>query len=92
MAPRKYTYYTFTGRDPVIDETWALVQDRLENGSGQKRGALKRFADEANISTTTLYNMKKKKTRNAYYSTIANLWSACGRRTITINPKARGDK
>lgn len=87
--PRKqkpYTYYRFSNYDPVIQKTIAMIDDKI-GGDGRANSAktYRAFAEDAGISTTTLYNWRRRKTRRPSFSTIAACWAAAGRKTIDIS-------
>lgn len=79
---KPYTYYPFRQYDPILEKTLALIEDRLTSSAGQK--TMKAFAEDANVSTTTLSNWKRRKVRRPSFSTVAACWAAAGRRTIDI--------
>lgn len=84
--PRKqkpYTYYRFSNYDPVIQKTIAMIDDRIGANTGAKSYAA--FAEDAGISSTTLSNWRRRKTRRPSFSTIAACWAAAGRKTIDIS-------
>ena len=66
---KKYTTYVFKTHDPIIEELRSVVME-----SGLKR---KQIA-ECGVSTTTLSNWFKKKTRRPQFATISAVALTCG--------------
>lgn len=73
--PRRYTFYPWTSRDPIV----RLTNELLE---GQKSAAVSR---KSGVAPSTIANLKKLKTRRPQFTTIAGIWGSQGKRTIPID-------
>lgn len=78
-APATYRTYSFADEDPILGVMLTLVDD--------SQLSVKEINERTNVSVTTIYNWKKRKTKRPQFCTIAAVAGAMGKAIALVKKK-----